>query len=401
MATKLIRGCSYSEIWVNPKNWKNLRTNKSLEQNWYLQCKYYDPRFKDKYPNGFAYRKKLNRFKTLEERKAIIELFLKEIPKLFEKSHYNPITKEYMTPLFTSKYEEIANMWFGDALEFTIKELKGPTKKTIKDIKCTVNQFNKAGRTSFPDLLIKDMHSGHVRDILDYMDTTNKRYNKHLSYLSIVWNEMVEKRVVFHNPIRDIRKRKTIKKIRKTMSLEEFKKVQKILKAEYYSFYRYMMIFFYSGARSTELLKIKVSDIDIEKQEYKVVIKKGQEYKETMKVILPNAIPYWKEVLSEAKNKNDYLFSKGLVPGSEEIRAYQITKRFKRLVKDKYPEITADFYSLKHLFLDLLDSKIHDDSLNLSSKLASHTSTQVTNSVYLVNKKERERELLKTINIEI
>ncbi|WP_284357896.1 hypothetical protein [Elizabethkingia anophelis] len=38
---------------------------------------------------------------------------------------------------------------------------------------------------------------------------------------------------------------------------------------------------------------------------------------------MPDVIPYWKEILSMCKSENDYLFSKGLVPGTNPIEPYQ------------------------------------------------------------------------------
>ena len=108
MATKLIHGCSYSNIWVNPSNWKTIRSEKTLNKTWYIQCKYFDPECVDRYSNGFPFRKKVNRFKTIKERKAAIEVLLDEIPKLFEKKHYNPISKKFMKPVFSSRSEELA-----------------------------------------------------------------------------------------------------------------------------------------------------------------------------------------------------------------------------------------------------------------------------------------------------
>jgi hypothetical protein len=63
--------------------------------------------------------------------------------------------------------------------------------------------------------------------------------------------------MVFHNPIKDIRKKKTIKKIRETMEDSELKKVFKILKTDHYTFYRYGMIFFHSSARTAELFRVQ------------------------------------------------------------------------------------------------------------------------------------------------
>jgi len=98
MAKNLLFDCAYSELWVHPENWKTLTSQKSLLLDWRVECKFYDPKFKEKYPKGFLFRKKLNRFRSLEERKAVVETWLKEIPKLFEDKGYNPITKKYMIP---------------------------------------------------------------------------------------------------------------------------------------------------------------------------------------------------------------------------------------------------------------------------------------------------------------
>ncbi|MFJ1430983.1 hypothetical protein ACILE2_09300 [Capnocytophaga canimorsus] len=77
MTTKTIDGCSYSEFWVHPKNWQKA-TKKDLEKDWYVQCAFFDPRFQKKYPKGFPYRKRVNKPKTIEERKAVISFLLKK-----------------------------------------------------------------------------------------------------------------------------------------------------------------------------------------------------------------------------------------------------------------------------------------------------------------------------------
>lgn len=36
MAKNLPFDCSYSELWVSPKNWKTLNTKKALSLDWYV-----------------------------------------------------------------------------------------------------------------------------------------------------------------------------------------------------------------------------------------------------------------------------------------------------------------------------------------------------------------------------
>jgi len=268
-------------------------------------------------------------------------------------------------------------------------------KKELRRIVAKVDKSAIALKMEFP---IGAIHSGHIRDLLDPLGLTNNEYNKYLTHLSIVLSDLVEKRMVFHNPIRDIKKKKTVKKIRETLEVDELNKIFKILKVDYYTFYRYGMIFFHSGARSAELFRVQKKDVNLAKQEYKVTILKGKVSKEVIKVILPNVLKYWTEIIGECTNDDDFLFTRGLKPSLIPTLPRQIGLRWKRLVKDKY-NVTADFYALKHLFLDELD-KASDSALNLSKGMASHE-TNVTEKVYLVGRNNRKNEALKKINIQI
>lgn len=158
------------------------------------------------------------------------------------------------------------------------------------------------------------------------------------------------------NLTRDIRKRKTVKREREILSAEHFEIVLEYLKVNYYTFYRYAKIFSYSGGRSSELFSLQVKNVNIKAQEYQILIKKGKSYREQTKVILKDALPFWEELLKDAK-PNDYIFSRNLEPGEKQIKSYQIIKRWYRLVKNSDSivdkdgnvlKITADFYSLKH-----------------------------------------------------
>lgn len=396
MAKNLLFDCAYSDLWVHPENWKTLTSQKSLKLDWRVECKFYDPLFKEKYPKGFLFRKKLNRFRTLEERKAVVETWLKEIPKLFEEKAYNPITKKYMIPELKPVPGTLhSKLNFVEALKiaYPLLSVSDGVKKELRRI---VAKVDLSATKLKMDFHICEIHSGHIRDLLDPLGLTNNEYNKFLTHLSIVLSDLVEKRMVFHNPIRDIKKKKTIKKIRETMEVEELNKIFKILKANYYTFYRYGMIFFHSGARSAELFRVQKKDVNLAKQEYKATILKGNVSKEVIKVILPNVLSFWTEIVQECTNENDFLFTRGLRPSLVPTQSSQITKRWKRLVKDKY-NVTADFYSLKHLFLDELD-KASDIDLNLSKGMASHE-TNVTEKVYLVGRNNRKNEALKKINI--
>ena len=153
-----------------------------------------------------------------------------------------------------------------------------------------------------------------------------------------------------------------------------------------------MMIFLYSGARNTELFRLQRKDVDLEKQEFVILLEKGGQYKRCTKVILSPALEFWKEICSKCKSDNDYLFALDFVPNKKMGHTEIVTRFWKRHVKDKLG-IEADFYALKHYMLDNLDS-------DTAMLLASHTN-QNTTAIYQVNKAKKERERLKQLEIQI
>lgn len=389
----LPNGCSMSTPTVNPENWKTC--NKlAIKKDWYICYYFYDNEFPK--PKQIIV-KGMNAYKNVEDRRNATKFLLENELHSLKDLGYNPYTKKYFIPQQVIRGELHRDLNFIEALKIAYPKLtvSDGVKKELRRIIAKISKSAAEQRIDFP---IGDIHSGYVRDLLDYLNLTPNEYNKFLTHLSIVLSDLVEKRIVFHNPIRDIKKKKTVKKIRETLEVVELKKIFKILKSDNYTFYRYGMIFFHSGARSAELFRVQKKDVNLTKQEYKVTILKGSVSKEVIKVILPNVLSFWTEIVQECTNDNDYLFARDLKPALIPIRAYQITKRWKRLVKDKL-DVTADFYSLKHLFLDELD-RASQASLNLSKGMASHQ-TNVTETVYLVGRQNRKNEALKNIVINI
>ena len=209
----------------------------------------------------------------------------------------------------------------------------------------------------------------------------------------ILFSELCEDEIVDVNPVRDIKKKKVTKRIREVLSDEERKQVNQYLLTDHPYFHRFLHIFFHSGCRISELMKVREQDVGIANQRFKITIQKDKEYREVWKVIKDIALPFWKQVMSEC-NKEDYLFAKGLKPGKTGIKSYQIGKRWYRQVKKKL-NITADFYSIKHLhttevvdFLSDIEAARHND----------HKGTRMVNTVSDVKRKDRTTRTIKTLN---
>jgi len=175
----------------------------------------------------------------------------------------------------------------------------------------------------------------------------------------ILFSALAEIELVPLNYLRDIKKKKVVKKIRETLTLKQRQIVNDYLLSNYPEFHRFLHIFFHSGARISELIRLKAKDVELENQRFKITILKGASYKEVWKTIKDIAMPYWIDAINSA-TKEDYVFSKGLNTGTTLIQPYLINKRWNRLVKKKL-NITADFYSIKHLHttevVELLNDK--------------------------------------------
>jgi len=387
MITNTIQGCSYTELWVSPANWQKA-TKKDLDKDWYVQCIFFDPRYEKKYPKGFPYRKKANKPQTIEERRALISFLLKNIPQQFNNG-YNPITKKYMNLRDEGLYPDLL---FIEAFKRAL-EIKSGTKSHLYNIKRAIERLEEASEAlGMQYIKVKDLRRVDLKIMLDYLQLPDKYYNKFVIYFSSLYRVLIEYECCESNITRDIYPKKTFKEPRLVLEKNELDKIRKHLEETHPEFYRYMMIFLYSGARNTELFRLQRKDVDLDKQEFVILLEKGGQYKRCTKVILTPALEYWKEVCEECQSPDDYLFSLNFVPSKKMGHTEIVTRFWKRNVKDKLG-IEADFYALKHYMLDNLDS-------DTAMLLASHTNKNTT-AIYQINKAKKDREMLKQLKIEI
>lgn len=331
-------------------------------------------------------------------------------------SGYNPITELIMGEVEIDQNLN-ENTPVIDALEFVFN--KRENNSTKADLKSVLKYTSLAIRHLHLDILkISEIERKHIKFILEYLqknkviekkgklnkktgkyNTTyyslsDKRSNKYINYLSILFKDIIEYEAIKYNPCQNIRKKTVVHELRKVLTLEERKIINKHLFKNHYTFWRFMQIFFHSGGREVELLNVKAKDVDISNQRYKVLIKKGGIYREVNRIIKNIALPFWIEALKDAPNEA-YLFHKNLTFGiaDKPIRADQISRRWKIHVKDKLA-IEADFYSLKHSNLDEISELL---SIQDAAKMASHTTTRMVEKHYAIGEEQRQFERLKNI----
>jgi integrase len=391
MKTQLSNGCSCSTLKVSPSNWhtKSAKTTR----DWFISYRFYDPNYPS--PKQIMV-KKMNCFKVLHERQeATRKLMQQELEKL--KGGFNPFSKlqqkKYQQSDKNTGLDDGKELLFVAGLKHALRNV-AVASRTKKDLEYTVELAEKAiSKLGLKKVPIAQISRRHIKAILKEISHTSDRFNKYRSYLMILFSELCEDEIVDVNPLRDIKKKKVTKRIREVLSDEERRQVNQYLLTNDTYFHRFLHIFFHSGCRISELMKVREQDVDIVNQRFKITIQKDKEYREVWKVIKDIALPFWKQVMSEC-NREDYLFTKGLKPGKTAIKSYQIGKRWYRHVKKKL-NITADFYSIKHLHttevVDLLsdvDAAKHND----------HKGTKMVNTVYDVKRKDRAAGKIKTLN---
>lgn len=409
----LFNGCSRSDISVIPSNWNTKKASILLE--WRIFYRFYDPVFKGSPKWGkLIVIKGMNKFKTVPERQIFTKSLLSQEMALLDIQGLNPITKEYMAPAGTSADRELSSeMNFIHALREGMKKMT-VSPHTLADVACCVDGVEKACKKlwdmtlnrSYSDLTINQASRKHIKYILEQCSKDNKRwsnhrYNRYKENLSMIFYALKEYEVVEFNPTKDISKKQHVPATREILTEVEFKRINDHLYANYYSFWRYMMIFFKSGSRTTELLSLqKGSDIMLDKQEFIVLVKKGKRHKKDIRVIHDQVLHLWLEIWDLAL-PHQFLFSEGLIPGDSMIRKDQVCRRWKRHVKDPKKKngygglgINKDFYSLKHLNTDQVAAALDISHAQLAD---GHTTPVITINKYAVGEKQRQRDRLKKV----
>lgn len=393
----LQNGCSRTEVFISPKNYKSIKTKAQLPKYWFVECRFFDPHFSEKYPQGFQFRKKFVGG-DIRELKMTAEIYKDEMEHTLDVLKYNPVTKQYMNDRSTDLHP---GLYFVEALEKTHEKLEKlyKTKHHKNQVRCMIARIKKVEHVARLDTVrISEIRTWHIKNLLDVLQLTNSVYNKFRTYLMGLFKELAQYGCVGSNYIREISKREETPKVRKILTPEKFDLVFDHLKNKHPEFFRYAVIFHYSGARSSELMRLKRYDVDLEKREFRVLVMKGRKQHVETKAIIPVVVPFWESLLDESIYNDEYMFSSFQCPGEIEINPRAITQKWDRHVK-KVLDIDEDFYSLKHLFLDKLDSmQGQAPIINIAQGAAGHT-TDRTTGIYTVGRKSRAVEHLKNLPI--
>ncbi|OLY92524.1 Site-specific recombinase XerD [Cnuella takakiae] len=410
-------GCWCSYPSVTPDNWKTAKA--SIRKAWRIHYRFYDPKITD--PKTGKVKPKqvtiqsMNKYTDLKQRQAATQFLIEDTVHMLTRESYHPVKKEVATPALVITIPR--DTPFDTALLMAMEKMQG-ADSTRRDLRCVLNYVLPALRHFRMDIMeIQEVESHHIVALLDGMQKewkvinrlgektyvnkakpgpfSDAKYNRYRANLQLAFKVLKKYGAIKHNPItgEDVEERKVAKEVRQVLTKEERKRIKTHLAEENPVFGRFVEIFFHSSGRRTELLAMKVKDVDLINQTYRVLVKKGGLYKYQERTIKNIAVPLWREQIKEAL-PDDYVFSRRLVPGPAMIREDQIDKRWRRWVKSPLG-ITSDFYTLKHGNTSELVDSLGDEA---AAQQAGHTSTAMVVSIYDHSRKQREHERLKRAN---
>jgi integrase len=393
---ELPNGCSCTPPIIQPKDWK-----RNVKKDWAITCRFYEPGR----PAPYQYAVKgMNHKKSFLERKLLTGDIAAEVLRQLKKG-YNPRLQVVMEP----RDVEISPVHpFTTGLTYALSKLRGVPGYLIDVKSCVKGITENAG--DIAEKVISEVTTRDLEGILERCSKSNPRFtayrhNRYRSYLISLFKVLKKAQAVETNPALEVERLKAVKKKRKTTTKEERQLISDHLKKYHYSFWRFIQIFFHSGSRETELMRLRLEDIDLRRQVFTTVVKKGKEYREEEGIIKNSILPLWEELISECQ-PGQYLFSKSLLPGTQPIRPDQVGRRWAKYVKGKpnerYPHwgglgIDKDLYSLKHSNTSAITGILSDED---AARLNKHTSTAMVVKIYDVERGDRQAERLKNVSNE-
>lgn len=368
---------------VTPANWE--KPNCSLKKPWFISYRIYtDQGVKQKII------KQMNRCKTWEERvKCTKELLEIERKKLDQPKESIPVSSPKRT-----QWETYVTL---QAAMLDMCDKKACVPRHRRNLKTKVNRFCEVGTSMGYNLTLDKISVRVIYAIMDelpkrYSTFTAKTHNCYVKDLGGIF-EMLRKRQYISSKMWDsIEKKPVVKTLRQLPTHTERIKIDKKLREKHYCLWRFTRLFFLSGARMAELIRMETKDISVKNKYFKVTILKGQSRREELKAMLPESVPLWKEVVSASKK---HPFGPNLAPGDKPFDDTKPQKAWRKLIKEELG-INVDLYSLKHLFLDMLAQKA---DIDLAQAAGDHQHSSTTETFYALGEKSRKLERLKQLNI--
>ena len=351
---------------------------KDTSKGWYVYFRYNKELFRYKFS--------LNYIKDLSDREVEFNAACSILHKKL-KEGWDPTISEAELP--KSDYTLI------EALNFALSKKKpNVSLKTYQDYSCTIRfSITAIYELGLTKLKITDVKRIHIKLILERVtknrDWTNKSYNKNLGYLSAVLGELIEWEIIESNPANKI---KTLpegeSESNLTASVKDIERIKKELSTNHKNFYIYVITLFHTGIRPVEMLRLRLSMIDLKESCITLSSKITKNGGERIVPINSHLLKFYEEMDFSNLPKDYYLFgtfrehkksrkksSPDFIPGPRYVTRCTATRTWEDIVK-KGLKIEMNLYAMKHYGAD--QKILAGMSLETLRELYGHSSILMT-----------------------
>ena len=384
---------------------KIYNANGNLSKRWYVYFSYRNPktgklqRMKNVYGSTNNYSTKEDRLAVLTVYRIKLHKLLKEGFNPFEdnselyKNRKNPKVAEMGNNLEGTKPVEKDNIQvenaekpklsyqeaFAYGLKLKEKLISDTTKKSFENrIKTFINWV----KESHPDVqTIDEVDKKLVMDFLNAMldKTSPRNRNNYRSDLSSLMQTLEDNDVISSNFIKKIPVLKSIPQRNKTYSKVEQEDIFEYLEEQDKNLLLFIKFISYNFLRPIEVCRLKIGDLDIKNKRIQFKAKNSP----LKTKIIPDLLLVDLPDLSKL-DKDLYLFTPDGIGGEWDIdlnnKRDNFTKRFKRVVKDKF-NLGQDYglYSFRHTYITKLYRELVKGSSPFEAKsklmqITGHTS---------------------------
>lgn len=225
------------------------------------------------------------------------------------------------------------------------------SENTVKSYKNDLKKYE----IFMKNINIQNIKESHIKNYLKHLkdnNNDNRTINHNISTLRSFYKFLLIEKIIKDNPMEYIEMPKTKKSLPKTLSIEEIDKLLDIKLNDHFSYRNKAMLelMYSSGLRVSELVNVKIHDIDVSNCIIRIM---GKGKKERIVPLGDYAIKYIELYLKEHRNKlikrelNEYLF---LNNHGKKMTRQGFFKILKQLAQQK--NIKTDFspHTLRHSF---------------------------------------------------
>lgn len=325
-----------------------------LNKSWYVYFRYKRQMFRFK--KGINYIKNYN--KRLIEANALRDALYAKL-------------KKGWNPLIPDPFDTSSEMTLLEALDFALEKKKETiAPKTYLGYRSSID-FVKKGIVSLSlnYLPVADTKRIHVKSILEKVKqqrkASNNSYNKYLDHFRAVLSELIQWDILQFNPANNIKNLPVAESMANIPATpQQHKIIKERLQSSHPDFYNFIVTIFHTGIRPEEILKIKLSMINLARQQIILPAEITKTNKERIVPINKHLFEIYKSIGFEKLPQHYYLFGSykepGLgnrgknqfltdfIPGPTHTNRDTATRRWETIVKKGLGFQDVNMYSNKH-----------------------------------------------------